>query len=115
MARCKECNSVITKTDAECYICGLPVPGRNRWAWRKKEAEAIIPKPMPPVTPFSNLLFVASIALTLVSFLAPNKVPVSFGVTLGGILFVARIVSDRIAQRQQRLALSPVTVARFHN
>jgi hypothetical protein len=87
------------------------VPGRNRWAWRRKKAA----KPPAPVTPFSNLLFVLSIALTLFSFLAPNKIPISLGVTLGGILFVARIISDRIAQRQQRLALSPVTFARFHN
>ena len=62
----------------------------------------------------SNLLFVASIALTLFSFFAPNRIPVSIGATLGGILFVARIVSDRIAQKQ-RLALSPVTFSRFHN
>lgn len=110
MARCAECYGIIARTDSECYICGRPVPGRKRWAWRKKEA-----KPAPPVTPFSNLLFVASIALTLVSFLAPNTIPVTVGTTLGGILFVARLVSDRIAQRHQRLALSPVTFSRFHN
>ncbi len=114
MARCKECNSVITRMDSDCYICGEPVPGRKGWAWRKKEAKATIPKPKPPVTPFSNLLFVVSIALTLFSILAPNKIPISIGATLGGVLFVARIVSDRIAQRQQRLALSPVTFSRFH-
>lgn len=86
------------------------MPGRKKWAWRKKE-----PTLTPPVTPFSNLLFVASIALTLFSFLAPNRIPVSLGATLGGILFVARIVSDRIAQRQQRLTLSPVAFTRFHD
>lgn len=110
MARCKECYGVITRTDSECYICGLRVSARNTWTWRKKEAQ-----PAAPVTPFSNLLFVASIALTLFSFLEPNRIPVSLGATLGGMLFVARIVSDRIAQRQQRLALSPVTFTRFDN
>lgn len=112
MARCNECYSVITRSDSECYICGRPVPGRKRWSWlRKKEAQ-----PAPPVTPVSNLLFVASIALTLFSFLAPHKLPVSVGATLGGLLFVARVVSDRFAQRQQqRLALSPVAFARFHH
>jgi hypothetical protein len=70
---------------------------------------------MPPVTPFSNLLFLASIGLTLFSFLEPSKIPISLGATLGGILFVTRIVSDRIALRQQRLALSPVAVTRFDN
>lgn len=111
MSRCKDCNSVITRNDSECYVCGVPVQGRKRWAGRSNKA----PKAAPPVTPLSNLLFVASIALTLFSFLAPDKIPVSVGATLGGLLFVARIASDRYAQRQQRLALSPVTFSRFHH
>ena len=111
MARCNECYAVITKNDSECYLCGLPVKRKRKLAWRSDKAE----KAAPPVTPLSNLLFIASIALTLFSFLAPDKIPVSIGATLGGILFVARIVSDRHAQRQQRLALSPVTFSRFHN
>jgi hypothetical protein len=109
MARCKECYGVIARTDSECYLCGLPVSGRNWWARRKKEAPSTA-----PVTPLSNLLFVVSVALTLFSILVPNKIPVSVGATLGGILFVVRIAADRFAQRQQRLALSPVTFARFH-
>jgi hypothetical protein len=109
MARCNECNSVVTRTDSECYICGLPVPGVNRPFWRRKKER----KPSAPVTPVSNLLFVASVGLTLFSFISPHTMSVSFGATLGGALFVARIVSDRIAQKQ-RLALSPVTVTRLH-
>lgn len=108
MARCTECNSVITRTDSECYICGLPVPGVKRSIWRRKKES----KPLPPVTPLSNLLFVASLGLTLFSFVSPNTMSVSFGATLGGILFVARIVSDRIAMKQ-RLALRPITVTRL--
>jgi hypothetical protein len=108
MARCNECNSVITKNDSECYICGLAVPGAKKPFWRRNNQV----KALPPVTPVSNLLFVASIGLTLFSFLSPNTLSVSFGATLGGLLFVARIVSDRIALKQ-RLALSPVTVSRF--
>lgn len=109
MARCKECNSVVTRNDSECYICGIAVAGGKDRFWRRDKE----PKPFPPVTPLSNLLFVASLGLTLFSFLSPNSMSVSFGATLGGILFVARIVSDRIALKQQ-LALRPVTVARLH-
>ena len=109
MARCNECNSVITRNDSECYICGVPAPGAKGPFWRRKKER----KPPPPVTPVSNLLFVASLGLTLFSFFSPHKMSVSFGATLGGLLFVARIISDRIALKQ-RLALSPVTVTRLH-
>src|SRR5690242_16526404 len=101
MARCTECNSVITRTDAECYICGLAVPGARKAFWRRKKQTTAVP--VPPVTPLSNVLFVASLGLTLFSFVSPGTMSVSMGATLGGVLFVARIVSDRIAMRQQRL------------
>jgi hypothetical protein len=105
MARCKECHSVITRNDSECYICGVPVLKKPFWIRRENEA-------VPVITPMSNVLFVISLALTLFSLCAPSKIPVSAGATLSGILFVARIVSDRIAQKQ-RLALRPVTVTRL--
>jgi hypothetical protein len=109
MARCNECNSVVTRADSECYICGLPVLKTKLPFWRRKRER----KEHPPVTPLSNLLFVASVGLTLFSFFSPNTMSLSFGATLGGALFVARIVSDRIALKQ-RLALRPVTVTRLH-
>jgi len=102
-----ECYSVITRTDSECYICGLPVKKRRFWPRKKQH------KPLAPVTPVSNLLFVASLGLTVFSFVSPNTMPVSVGATLGGLLFVARIVSDRIALRQQRLTLRPIAITRF--
>ncbi len=109
MARCNECNSVVTKRDSECYICGLPVPGAKRPSLRRKKE----PKPIPPVTPLSNLLFMASLALTLVSFLSSQKMSVGFSAALSGVLLIARIFSDRMAAKQQ-LALRPVTVTRLH-
>ncbi|MGA2882374.1 MAG: hypothetical protein ABSG13_25755 [Bryobacteraceae bacterium] len=108
MARCNECNSVVTTKDAECYICGLPVPGAKKNFLRRKRA----PKPKPPVTAVSNLLFMASLALTVVSFLCGQKMSLSFSATLSGVLLVARIISDRLASKD-RLALSPVTVPRL--
>jgi len=112
MARCKECHGVITKTDLECYTCGVPVAGGWKPFWRRRESPTVQAE-TPVVTPMSNGLFIVSLGLTLFSLCAPNKMPVSVGATLGGILFVARIVSDRIAQRQ-RLALRPITVTRLH-
>ena|SRR5277367_3520270 len=102
MARCNECNSIITKMDSECYICAQPVAGA------KKQ-----PKPAPPVTPLSNLLFIGSLVLTAVSFFLGEKMSLSLSATLSGVLFIARICADRMAARQQ-LALRPVTVTRLH-
>jgi hypothetical protein len=103
MARCNECNSVITKTDSQCYICAQPVPGGRR----EKQ-----PKAAAPVTPLSNLLFIGSLVLTAVSFYLGEKMSLSLSATLSGVLFIARICSDRMAARQQ-LALRPVTVTRL--
>jgi hypothetical protein len=109
MSRCIECNSIITRTDSECYICGQVVPGNKKRSWIPKKE----PKPAAPVTPLSNLLFIASLVLTLVSFLSSQKMSVSLSASLSGILFLARFFSDRMAARQQ-LALRPVTVTRLH-
>ncbi len=92
-----------------CYICGSPVPGaRKRSSRRKKE-----PKPAAPITPLSNLLFIASLVLTLVSFLSSQKMSLSLSAALSGSLLVARIFADRMAAKRQ-LALRPVTVTRLH-
>ncbi len=84
------------------------MPGAKKPFWRRTKS----PKAVPPVTPLSNLLFVVSVALTMFSFLWPNTMPVSFAATVGGLLFVARIVSDRRALKQ-RSALRPVTITRL--
>ena len=110
MARCNECNSVITKVDPECYICGRKVPGAKERSSRRNKKE---PKPAPPLTPVSNLLFMASLALTLVSFLSTHKMSIWCSAAISGTLFLARVFSDRIAAKQQ-LALRPVTVPRLH-
>ena len=28
--RCMACNSVVTKNESECYVCGEPVPGAKK-------------------------------------------------------------------------------------
>ena len=109
MARCNECNSVITRTDSECYVCGEVVPGAKKRSQRRKKE----PKPVPPVTPLSNLLFMASLVLTLVSFLSSQKMSIGLSAALSGILLLARIFADRLAAKQE-LALRPVTVTRLH-
>jgi hypothetical protein len=109
MARCNDCNSIITRTDSECFVCGETVPGAKKRSQRRKKE----PKPVPPVTPLSNLLFIASLVLTLVSFLSSHKMSIGFSASLSGILLLARVFADRMAAKQE-LALRPVTVTRLH-
>jgi hypothetical protein len=99
MTRCNSCNAVITKVDSDCYTCGEPVPGTAKLFWRSKPK-----KPAAPVTPLSNLLFMASLVLTLVSFLSSQRMPLPVSATLSGILLTARIVTDRraAATREKR-------------
>ena len=109
MARCVECNGVLTRADSECYICGLPVSGvKKSFPRRKKE-----PKPLPPITPLSNLLFIASLALTLVSFLSSEKMSVPVSAALSLALLAARMIADRVAVKRE-LAMRPVTIPRLH-
>ena len=109
MTRCQQCNSVITRMDDQaCYICGEPVPGAKKRSQRPKKQ----PKPVAPVTPLGNLLFIASLLLTVVSVFSSHKLSLSLSATLSGVLLLARIFSDRMAAKQQ-LALRPVTVPRL--
>ncbi len=94
MTRCNTCNSVVTQSDSECYICGDPVPGASKPFWRRRESDTKTPA---PVTPLSNLLFLASLALTGFSFFSSQKMPLPLALTLSGILLTARIVADRRA------------------
>jgi hypothetical protein len=77
---------------------------------RKKKEQ----KEAPPVTPLSNLLFMASLVLTAVSFLSDQKMSIGLSASLSAALFIARIFSDRFAIKQQ-LALRPITVPRLDN
>jgi hypothetical protein len=100
MTRCNACNGVITKSDSDCYTCGEPVPGSARLFWRRKRESK--DKSPAPVTPISNLLFIASLVLTGVSFLSSQKLPLPVTATLSGILLTARIVTDRKAAPKQK-------------
>ncbi len=109
MTRCNQCYSLITRKDDErCYICGEPVPGAKKRSRRRAKE----PKPVAPVTPLSNLLFIASLSLTVVSLLSSHKMSLSLSATLSAVFLIARVVSDRLAARQE-LALRPVTVPRL--
>jgi hypothetical protein len=106
MTRCNACNGVIKRMDLECYMCGEAVPGSAHSFWRRRQDSQA--KPAAPVTPVSNLLFMASLLLTGISFLSPQKLPLPLTATISGILLTARIVTDRRASpKQKRVRTSP--------
>jgi hypothetical protein len=113
MARCNACNGVVKRIDLECYTCGEAVPGAIKPFWRRKrESEA---KSAAPVTPASNLLFIASLLLTGFSFLSPKKLPLPVTATLSVVMLAARIVTDRRAapkQKRVRATSPPVRIPR---
>jgi hypothetical protein len=96
MTRCNTCNGVITRNDAECYICGERVPGAkvSRSAKRKSNKTAR------SVTPVSNVLFIATLLVVVACFLLQPKMPMPISGALAGILFTARIVTDRRAAKR---------------
>ena len=95
MARCNSCNGVMTRHDLECYVCGEPLPKVAKPFWRGKGP--FKSKPTAPVTPISNLLFVASLVLSGVGFVFHQKLPLPVTAVLSGILIAAKIVTDRKA------------------
>jgi len=94
MTRCNTCNGIVTKTDSDCFTCGEPVNGRARGK-RTSKGNRATAKPAAQVTPVTNLLFMASLVLTGVSFLSDQKMPLPISASLSGVLFVARLVTDR--------------------
>jgi hypothetical protein len=93
MTRCNSCNGVIKKMDLECYTCGDRVPGASKPFGRRTRDS----KQPPPVTPLSNLLFMASLLLTGVSFLFSERISLPIALSLSGILLAARVLTDRRA------------------
>ena len=62
------------------------VKGRLGLPWKRRDKQLLPPV---AVTPLSNLLFIASLALTVVSFLCGQKMSLSVSATLSGILLIA--------------------------
>jgi len=88
MPRCVSCHGVVTKYDAVCYGCGDPVPKFHRTFEPKRISKA------------SNIAFIASIGLTVYSFVSPHKMSLWTSVALSGSILLVRIIADRIAAKQ---------------
>ena len=84
MARCFSCNSVVTRTDTSCYICGDPVPKPFK-----------LPLSGRPLSMLSNCMFIASLALTGFSFFSSHEVPLGVSVGVSAIFLLLKYIDLR--------------------
>jgi len=85
--RCPACNSVVTKKDRACYVCGDPVPEYLRQLSTKKELSL-----------FSNILFVVSLGFSLYSFLSDHKFSLAVSLVVSGSLLLLKVLADQYAK-----------------
>jgi hypothetical protein len=90
MGRCIYCHSVVTRDEDSCYVCGDSVP---------KQAKAVAVQRR-PISPLTNLVFLAGLAYTAYGFFGPHKLPLPVTVAISCSLLLIRILAQRIAARK---------------
>ena len=80
MAHCLSCNSLVTKNDVVCYVCGERVPKMEKVGAARK-----------PSSPLSNFLFMGSLGLSTYSFLTGHQMSLSVSLGLSGVILVIRL------------------------
>ena len=87
MGRCSSCFAVVKKHDLECYVCGDKIPHRRSRSVKRKE-----------ISVASNILFLASLAFIVYSFVAKEELPLATSMAISGGLLVLRILADKFAR-----------------
>jgi hypothetical protein len=87
--RCLNCNGILTRTDTVCYCCGDKVP-----KWVGRSATPLSRAPKRKRSFLSNLVFLASLALTAYTLLATNKPPLRFSLAASGVLLLVKLLLD---------------------
>jgi len=91
MGRCVYCHSVVIKGEDQCYVCGDTVPERVR-------SKAIAASR--PVSGWTNLLFIVSLAFTVYCCLGEHKLSLAVTIAISSGLLGLRIVAEFIARRR---------------
>jgi len=86
MGRCIYCHSVVTKDEDYCYVCGDNVPKQPKAAVKSR-----------PVSAFTNLVFLGSLAFTAYCFFAVHKLSLPLTLTISFALLLTRIVAQQLA------------------
>jgi len=90
MGRCLYCHSVVTRHEDSCYICGDSVPKQPKDAAAQRR----------PVSPLTNLVFLAGLVYTAYGFFGPHKLPLPVTVAISTSLLLIRLLAQRMAGRK---------------
>jgi hypothetical protein len=88
MGRCVYCHSVVTKNEDACYVCGDSVPRQVRSRVKSR-----------PLSPWTNLIFLASLAFTAYCFLGDHKLSLPVTLAISCTLLLIRALAERLAKR----------------
>ncbi len=88
MGRCIWCHSVVMKDEDYCYVCGDNVT---------KDGKVVVKRR--PVSAFTNLVFLASLAFTAYCFFAVHKLSLPVTLAISCTLLLIRILAERLASK----------------
>jgi hypothetical protein len=88
MGRCLYCHSMIGKDDVICYTCGDRVPKQERSTVQHR-----------PVSPLTNLVFLASLAFTAYCFFGEPKLSLPVTLAISSALLLIRILAERLVNK----------------
>lgn len=87
MARCIYCYNILTAKDDYCYHCGDRVPKFADAAKRR------------PVSGWTNLVFLASLAFTAYCFFAAHTLSLPLTIAVSGTLLLLRLLAEYLGKR----------------
>ena len=87
MGRCVYCHSVVTKDEECCYVCGDRVPKVKAAVKRR------------PVSPLTNIVFLASLAFTAYCFFGEHKFSLPVTLEISATLLLIRFFAEKLANK----------------
>jgi len=82
---------VVTRDEDQCYVCGDHVPRHTR----------AVAKPR-PVSPLTNIVFLASLGFTIYCFVAGPKLSLPVTLAISSALLGLRIIAERLLSRNSK-------------
>jgi len=79
---------MIGKDDEYCYTCGDRVPKQDKAPVKQK-----------PVSPLTNLVFIASLAFTAYCFFGEPKLSLPVTLAISSALLLIRILAERLVNK----------------
>ena len=78
----------MTREEEQCYICGDSVPKRLHAPVKRQ-----------PVSPTTNVVFLASLGFTAYCFFGEHKLSLPVTLAISSTLLLVRFIAERIAKK----------------